>query len=137
MASGLPFNGHTRLLRVVFNSQINPLTGKIDSTAFTPRPRDEGLLSTEHGDRPGGARAYRQAVELEDVAGIWAVTVAECEAEPHPVPPIDDGGEEGNSPWHVSIDFREYLNESKRVKGPGQRKAKYLRDHAEDRGKLA
>ena len=142
MASGLPLNGHTRLLRVVFNTQINPLTGRIDSTAFTPPPSDEGLLSTEHGDRPGSAEAYREAVDLTDVAGIWGVTVTECEANykrEHDIqlPLIDDGGEDGKSPWHVSIDFRQYVNQSNRVNSPGLRKGKYLRDCAQSRGKLA
>ena len=142
MASGLPLNDDTRLLGVVFNTQIDWLTGKISSTAFTPPPCDQGLLSTEHGDRPGGAEAYRNDVDLTDVAGIWAVTVSECAADPQrqgdiELPLIDDGGEDDKSPWHVSIDFRQYVNESNRVNSPGQRKGKRLRDCAQTRGKLA
>lgn len=135
MATGLPLNGHTRLLRAVFNVEIDAVTGKISSLAFTPRPVDEGLWSTEHGDQPGGAHAYREQIDLENVAGIWAVTVTECEAENLPV--IDDGGEDGRSPWHVSVDYRAHLNDSKRVDSPGQKKAKRLRDRAQERGPLA
>ena len=100
------------------------------------------MLSTEHGDRPGSAPAYREAVDLTDVAGIWAVTVAECEADPQrqgdiALPLIDDGGEDDKSPWHVSIDFRQYVNQSNRVNSPGLRKVRFLRYCAEERGKLA
>ena len=143
LASGLPLdNGETQLFRVVFNTEINPLTGKINSTAFTPPPSDEGLLSTEHGHRPGGAQSYREAINLDDVAGIWAITVAECRLDPQrqndiELPLIDDGGEDGKSPWHVSVDFRPYVNDANRVNSPGIRKGKYLRDCAQERGNLA
>jgi hypothetical protein len=141
LASGLPFDEDTQLLRVVFNTEINPVTGKISSTAFTPSTSHLGLLSTEHGDRPGGAEAYKEAVDLQDIAGIWAVTVAECDADPALNLPalqlIDDGGEDEKSPWHVSIDYRPYVNAAYRVNSPGIRKGKYLRDQAQARGKLA
>lgn len=136
MASGLPIGDNTQLLRVVFNTEVNWVTGKIASTAFTPSTVHLGLLSTEHGDRPGGAVAYRNDVQLDDVAGIWAVTVSECRGEPTPLPVIDDGGQGENSPWHVSIDYRSYVNDAHRVNSPGIRKGKYLRDQAQARGRV-
>jgi hypothetical protein len=142
VASELPIDPDTELLRVIFNTQINPINGAISSTAFTPPPSDEGLLSTEHGDRPGRAVQYREDVALDDVAGIWAVFARECalDAElPNDIdlPLIDDGGEDGKSPWHVSVDFRAYTNARNRVNSPGIRKGKYLRDKAQQRGRLA
>lgn len=136
MGSGLPLNGHSRLLRAIFEAEIDLVTGQISSLAFTPRPVDDGLWSTEHGDRPGGAGQYRQDLELEGVAGIWGVTVTECESEE--IPLIDDGGENGRSAWHISVDYRAHLNsESKRLNSAGKKKAKRMRDRAQERGRLA
>jgi hypothetical protein len=135
LASGLPLNGDTPLLRVVFNPEINAVTGDISSLAFMPRPVDVGLWSTEHGGRPGGASKYREQLELSDVAGIWAVIGAECETESLPL--IDDGGEEGRSPWHISVDYRQHLTDSNRLNNSGKKKAKRLRDRAQERGPLA
>jgi hypothetical protein len=135
LASGLPLDSETELLRAVFIVEIDALTGAISSLAFTPRPVDVGLWSTEHGDRPGGAPAYREELKLGGIAGIWAVSVDACETENLPL--IDDGGEEDRSPWHVSVDYREHLNASNRVNKAGQKKAKRLRDYAQERGQLA
>lgn len=141
MASELPLDDDTQLLRVVFNIEIHAVTGEIASTAFTPATNHRGLLSTEHGGRPGGAAAYRNDVKLKDVAGIWAVTVSECRAEDEELNlpalgVIDDGGEDDKSPWHVSIDYTHLVNAKYRVNSPGIRKGKFLRDRAQARGQL-
>ena len=136
MASGLPFDdGDTELLRAIFNVEVDAVTGVISSLAFMPRPVDVGLWSTEHGDRPGGALAYREQLELDGIAGIWAVSVSECETENLPL--IDDGGEEERSPWHVSVDYRAHLSPSNRLNNSGMKKAKRMRDRAQERGQRA
>lgn len=89
----------------------------------------------EHGDRPGGAQAYRNECELNDIDGIYAVTVAECTLQE--LPCIDDGGDDALSPWHVSVDFRAYVNASHRATEAGKRKARALAEYARQRGKRA
>lgn len=124
-----------QLLRVVCTDEVGA-DGKIFSTAFTPRAeRDQGLLSLEHGDRPGGAQAYRAECGFSDIDGIYAVTVGECTLQE--LPCIDDGGEDGLSRWHVSVDFRAYLNESNQPTKPGKRKARALAEYARQRRKQA
>lgn len=146
MSAELPVGCMTHLLRSVFNLEVSVLDGevsstaftpvKMDSTAFTPKAKDKGMLSTEHGDRPGGAAGYLEECPLDDVAGIWAVTVGECEGVELPV--IPDGHLPDRSDWHVSIDFTGHLSEgSSNVNKVGKRKARKLRDHAVGRGQCA
>ncbi|MGW6660791.1 hypothetical protein [Rhodococcus sp. NPDC055024] len=156
MASELPVSGETWFLRCVFEEEVSVLDGTvtqaafeprsgvseppprvaIESTAFRPKSKDKGLLSTEHGDRPDGAGGFMAECTLTDVAGIWAVDAGEC--KDLDLPWIDDGGEGELSAWHVSIDFRAYLPEgSMNVNNGGKKKARKLRDRAVARGKQA
>lgn len=148
MSDDLPMRKHTLLLRAVFETEVSVLSGEvsstafepprveIQSTAFTPKGKDCGLLSTEHEDRPGGAGQYLEACGLSGVAGIWAVSAEECKAVELPVVP--DGHLTDRSDWHISIDFRGYMSEgSKNVNGRGKRKAKALRGFAVERGQQA
>jgi len=89
----------------------------------------------EHGDRPGGAQAYRDECGLSDIDGIYAVTVGECSSQD--LPCIDDGGDDGLSRWHVSVDFRAYVNAAYQPTSAGKRKARALADYARKRGKRA
>jgi hypothetical protein len=135
LASELPLTATKQLLRVVCTDEVGA-DGKIFSTAFTPRAeRDQGLLSMEHGDPPGGAQAYRGDCGLQDIEGIYAVTVGECTLQE--LPCIDDGGDDGLSSWHVSVDFRAYVNASNQPTGAGKRKARALATYARQRRKQA
>lgn len=97
---------------------------------------DTGLLSAEHGDRPGGASAYREECQLEDLEGIYAVSVGECSSQQ--LPYIDDGGEGAHSPYHVSIDFTSFLGASGvNLTHGGRRRAKELAKYATARRRQA
>lgn len=145
MPDDLPLLGDSQLLRVVMREEVSVFTGQPSSTAFEPRTVDssafkvrscdKGLLSTEHGNRPGGAARYLSECGLSGVEGIWAVTVEECRNVG--VPPLSDGGVNGQSQWHVSIDFRDFVNESMNLRKEGSRRARMLRDLAQERGQLA
>ncbi|MCW2092536.1 UNVERIFIED_ORG: hypothetical protein M2328_005816 [Rhodococcus erythropolis] len=124
----------------MFDGKVSPTAfeprTEIDSSAFKPRAKDGGLLSTEHGDRPNGAQGFVDECKLSGVAGVWAVEAAECTEIA--LPWVDDGGEGELSDWHVSIDFRAHLPEgSSNVNNGGKKKARKLRDRAVARGKRA
>ncbi|HEY5856648.1 MAG TPA: hypothetical protein VIW24_22065 [Aldersonia sp.] len=113
--------------------------------AFTPRgDKDKGLLSTEHGDRPGSAAGYKAWCDenFRDVAGIWAVSVTECHEQA--LQPTLDGGENGKPEHHVSIDFTSFIvggrgdgSVSYNLTKQGKRKARALRDRAVERHRRA
>lgn len=157
MATDLPINDRTLFLRYVFDEEVSVFDGKvsptafeprveadstgeprveIDSTAFKPKAKDKGLLSTEHGDRPGSAQAFLGECKLSSVAGVWAVEAADCTE--NALPWVNDGGEGELSDWHISIDFRAHLpKESENVNSAGKKKARKLRDRAVARGQQA
>jgi hypothetical protein len=69
--------------------------------------------------------AYREERELEDLDGIYAVSVSECSSQQ--LPYIDDGGEGEHSAYHVSIDFTNFLGASGvDLTHGGRRRAKEL-----------
>ena len=118
-------NADTLLLR-----QVHPLfiqAGKITSQVFRPTPKDESKLSLYNGDLISAENAYyhyKNQLILES-AGVVAVSKAECESQELQI--VEDCVP---FPEHCSLDFRNC------TKAQVERKAKYLKKHAETRGWL-
>ena len=83
--------------------------GRVTSVAFSPWPKDEGLLSVSCGSRTSAEQSYEHYTKTLGFpsAGVWAVTTQEVAdvgmksywspvEPPHPHP----------DPAHGSIDFR-------------------------------
>ncbi len=119
-------NDETRLLRQVHPSFI--ADGFVSSQAFTPFPKDAGLLSVYDGDLISAEDAYlhyTQTLHFQSV-GVWAVTNAEAEevglsSRPDP---LEDFAQ------HAVIDFTAHSPKTIR------KLAKQLRDFAAKRGCL-
>jgi hypothetical protein len=98
--------------------------------AFSPPPKDEGMLSTSDGERVSAEEAFKFATGAKGLSsrGTWAVTRAECHqvkvkcwSDPEPGPPPDDA--------HALIDFTVLPTKSQVMKA-----AKLLVAKADARG---
>lgn len=119
-------NSQTLLLRQVHPSFVEQ--NHVSSQAFTPFPKDEGLLSVYDGDLISASEAhqhYTQTLQFQS-AGVWGVTHSEIEnvglsSCPDPLE---------NFAQHAIIDFTEQSPKAIR------KLAKKLRDCAVSRGCL-
>lgn len=119
-------NDKTLLLRQAHPQFI--IEGHMTSQAFTPFPKDEGLLSVYDGDLIGSSAAYHHYTEILQFqsAGVWGMKRAEAEStnlicRPDPLE---------NFAEHTVIDFSSHSPKAIR------KLAKRLRDLAVARGCL-
>lgn len=114
----------TLLLRQVHPKWLKD--GQVLSIAFRPFPKDTGLLSVYDGDliTPEASLNHFTRKLGYQSAGVWAVTVQECEA--CNLPTRSDA--EGHYPEHAIIDFTAHAEKDQKAK------SKILAAKAENRG---
>ncbi len=119
-------------MRDLLFRQVHPgwLDGEQPSSqAFRPMPKDNGLLSIYLGSLTTPELSYKHYTEKLkfESAGVWAVSIAEVEAErlPHRPNPQPD------FPAHGEIDFSGVVSNSQKEKI-----GKRLKNKAVIRGKL-
>lgn len=111
--------------QTLLHRQIHPAffrNDHVQSPAFQFFTRDQGLLSTDDGDRINADAARARFTAKFESAGSMAVTPDECTKEVLPI--ISDGGTNDLPPEHVRIDFNGLSN------GQVEKKAKNLRNAA-------
>jgi hypothetical protein len=115
----------TLLLRQIHPSFVQQ--ERITSQAFKPTPKDERLLSVDHGDKISPVESWKRFISNPTCqsAGVMAVSQAEVGQESLYV--IEDGIP---YPEHCSIDF------SNLAGSQINKKAKKLKSLAEERGWL-
>lgn len=111
--------------------QVHPTfrpNGQLTSQAFTPSPKDEGLLSVYDGDQVSPQQAFQHYQEEQKLSscGCWGITCAEVTdagltAAPDPLP---------NFAAHAVVDFTAHQKKEHR------KFAKKLQSLAEARGCL-
>lgn len=118
-------NSETILIRQIHPSFIQD--GRVGSNAFCPTSKDEGKLSTYHGDKidPEAAwQHYRRDLGHES-CGACGISVGECESLGLPVSEDPEP-----FPEHVVVDFNAHGSSAVKKKG------KKLRKFAVERGWL-
>lgn len=97
--------GSELLLRNVHPAWLD--SGRLTSQAFTPFPKDVGLLSTDRGACTTPEASYDLHVNSKSLRseGIWAVTASEADGEGVASFADPDDGPPPN-PAHAVIDFR-------------------------------
>jgi hypothetical protein len=112
--------------------QVHPIhnpNGVLSSGAFRPGPSHQGKLSTHRG-YVGAEEAYlRWTAQDYPSCGTWGISVGE--AHGLALPALADDVLPGMPADHASVDF-EGCASSSEIK----RKAKLLRDHANERARL-
>lgn len=100
--------------------------GQVLSIAFRPFPKDTGLLSVYDGDMiaPEASLNHFTGTLGFQSAGVWAVSVQECQT--CELPARSDA--EGQFPEHAIIDFTAHGEKEQKAK------SKILAAKAEERG---
>lgn len=101
--------------------QVNPAfihKGRVSSQAFIPTKKDEGLLSTSRESLTTPETAYNLYVEELGLAsaGVWGVTVGECEDQ-QLTSYADPVAGSVDDPAHCVVDFRNDSRRQARKKG--------------------
>lgn len=118
-------NDLTLLLRQVHPSFFDD--GKITSQVFRPTPKDENKLSVDNGDKISAKESYQNFTAQQNCHSMGVLAISKQEINDQQLPLIEDGVP---NPEHCSISF-ENLS-----KGQIEKKAKFLKNHAEKRGWL-
>lgn len=114
-----------QLLRQVHPAFVQ--AGRAGSRAFNPMASHEYKLSMDRGSKTTAATAFARHTKSHASAGVWAVTVGECDQAN--IASYDDPLDENQA--HAFVDFRPLESNSKRKKA-----ATLLARHANDRGPL-
>ncbi len=100
----------------LLHRQIHPAwvhDGRVSSQAFSPTPKDSGLLSVYDGDAISAQDAWRRYTDKLNLKSVGVISVSVSECDEHQLPaysaPVPD------FPEHVVIDFNNYTKPQIRV----------------------